>query len=202
MQLRFWRTKSFPDCFFKSQSALGASLHSQFIPFSWLFLPFVATWPQDSDRTRFLIGQDIGQYMTVPLLCSIWIPSKVTQSRATAEVAELQFMFSKLKMLNELPWSVRCRAPASKMMCETLIDVDFHIVLRMIPFRMPILRSNQVTLNNTIIRNLGGVAKAIDQFEKGIAAFNGSLINTLQVMKNNMYFANWMGLVMLAAPGA
>lgn len=56
-----------------------------------------------------------------------------------------------------------------------------------------------VTLNNTIIRNLGGVAKAIDQFEKGIAAFNGSLINTLQVMKNNMYFANWMGLVMLAA---
>lgn len=57
----------------------------------------------------------------------------------------------------------------------------------------------QVTLNNTIIRNLGGAAKAIDQFEKGIAAFNGSLINTLQVMKNNMYFANWMGLVMLAA---
>ena len=60
-------------------------------------------------------------------------------------------------------------------------------------------RTSQVTLNNTIIRNLGGVAKAIDQFEKGIAAFNGSLINTLQVMKNNMYFANWMGLVMLAA---
>ena len=63
----------------------------------------------------------------------------------------------------------------------------------------PATRTSQVTLNNTIIRNLGGVAKAIDQFEKGIAAFNGSLINTLQVMKNNMYFANWMGLVMLAA---
>ncbi len=57
----------------------------------------------------------------------------------------------------------------------------------------------QVTLNNTIIRNLGGVAKAIDQFEKGIAAFNASLVATLQVMKNNMYFANWMGLVMIAA---
>lgn len=57
----------------------------------------------------------------------------------------------------------------------------------------------QVTLNNTIIRNLGGVAKAIDQFEKAIATFNASLVATLQVMKNNMYFANWMGLVMLAA---
>ncbi|CAJ1426809.1 unnamed protein product [Effrenium voratum] len=56
-----------------------------------------------------------------------------------------------------------------------------------------------VTLNNTIIRNLGGVAKAIDQFEKGIASFNISATNTLQVMKNNMFFANWMGLVMLAA---
>lgn len=56
-----------------------------------------------------------------------------------------------------------------------------------------------VTLNNTIIRNLGGVAKAIDQFEKAIATFNASLVATLQVMKNNMYFANWMGLVMLAA---
>eukprot|EP00913_Durusdinium_trenchii_P035678 g33383.t1 len=56
-----------------------------------------------------------------------------------------------------------------------------------------------VTLNNTIIRNLGGVAKAIDQFERGIASFNASCINTMQVMKNNMYFANWMGLVMLAA---
>lgn len=57
----------------------------------------------------------------------------------------------------------------------------------------------KVTLNNTIIRNLGGVAKAIDQFEKAIATFNASLVATLQVMKNNMYFANWMGLVMLAA---
>ena len=38
----------------------------------------------------------------------------------------------------------------------------------------PATRTSQVTLNNTIIRNLGGVAKAIDQFEKGIAAFNGS----------------------------
>lgn len=56
-----------------------------------------------------------------------------------------------------------------------------------------------MTLNNTIIRNLGGVAKAIDEFEKGIALFNASAINTLQVMKNNMYFANWMGLLMLAA---
>ena len=40
-----------------------------------------------------------------------------------------------------------------------------------------------MTLNNTIIRNLGGVAKAIDAFEKGIASFNASAINTLQAMK-------------------
>mmetsp|Transcript_27497 Transcript_27497/g.64086 ORF Transcript_27497/g.64086 Transcript_27497/m.64086 type:complete len:895 (+) Transcript_27497:67-2751(+) len=56
-----------------------------------------------------------------------------------------------------------------------------------------------VTLNNTIIRNLGGVAKAIDQFEQGVARFNTAATSTVQVMKNNMYFTNWVGLVMLAA---
>jgi len=56
-----------------------------------------------------------------------------------------------------------------------------------------------VTLNNTIIRNLGGVWKAIDQFESRVAGYNTAVNSTLQVMKNNIYFTSWVGLAMLAA---
>ena len=123
--------------------------------------------------------------------------SLICLERAFAKVAEQQFTFSKPKMLNELPWSVRYRVSAAKIRCH--VDAMSILMVSCMPQHAPTTCTSQVTLNNTIIRNLGGVAKAIDQFEKGIAAFNGSLINTLQVMKNNMYFANWMGLVMLAA---